>query len=208
MWHKHHKPCDLYLCLLFIQKCKTRSISNQLILVFLIVGANVYFLCVAVYKIHVHSRESLIVHKSKTASLKLYVKGLFCLLFLLGVTWGFGIISVTHPSLTFTYIFTILNSLHGFFIFIFNCVMNKKIRNEGRNKLEDTLSCLVRTRRRHLVSRKESTLSNMSASSATSNTNSTMVKEYFLPEKLPYTFEPTAGDKKSKQNSLSITYYY
>jgi len=176
--------------------------------VFLIVGANVYFLCVAVYKIHIHSKESLIVHKSKTASLKLYVKGLFGLLFLLGVTWAFGIISVTHPSLTITYIFTILNSLHGFFIFIFNCVMNKKIRNEGLNKIEDVFSCLVRNRRRHLVSRKESTLSNTSAGSATSNTNSTIVKEYFLPERMPYTIDAKPGDKKSKQNALSITYYY
>jgi len=138
----------------------------------------------------------------------MYVKGLFGLLFLLGVTWGFGIISVTHPSLPFTYIFTILNSLHGFFIFIFNCVMNKKIRHEGRDKIEDIFSCLVRTRRRRLVSRKESTLSNLSASSATSNTNSTMVKEYFLPENLPYTIEQKTTDKKSKQNALSITYYY
>ena len=176
--------------------------------VFLIVGANIYFLCVAVYKIHVHSKESLIVHKSRNASLKMYVKGLFGLLFLLGVTWGFGIISVTHPSLAFTYIFTILNSLHGFFIFIFNCVMNKKIRNEGRNKIEDALSCLLRKRRRHLVSRKESTLSNISASSATSNTNSTMVKEYFLPENIPYTIDQKVSDKKSKENALSITYYY
>ena len=85
--------------------------------------------------------------------------------------------------------------------------MNKKIRNEGRNKIEDALSCLVRNRRRHLVSRKESTLSNISASSATSNTNSTMVKEYFLPERMPYTIDQNGGNKK-KQNALSITYYY
>eukprot|EP00092_Neocalanus_flemingeri_P012767 GFUD01013758.1.p1 GENE.GFUD01013758.1~~GFUD01013758.1.p1 ORF type:complete len:732 (-),score=171.90 GFUD01013758.1:130-2073(-) len=183
----------------------THLVLTFLMPVFLIVGTNVYFLSVAVWKIHVHSRDSLIVHKSKTASLKMYVKGLFGLLFLLGVTWGFGIISVTHPSLTFTYIFTILNSLHGFFIFMFNCVMNKKIRNEGRNKIEDLLSCLVKHRRKHtLLARKESTLSN---TSATSQTNSTMVKEYFLPE-LPYTIETKTPVKKSKQNALSITYYY
>ena len=78
--------------------------------VFLIVGANLYFLFVAVIKIHQHSKDSLIVHKSRTASLKLYVKGLFGLLFLLGITWSFAIVSVTHPSVAFTYIFTILNS--------------------------------------------------------------------------------------------------
>merc|ERR1719510_794091 len=42
--------------------------------VFLIVGTNLYFLCVAIYKIHQHSRESLIVHNSRTTSLKMYVK--------------------------------------------------------------------------------------------------------------------------------------
>merc|ERR1719154_197791 len=129
--------------------------------VFLIVGANLYFLSVAVHKIHLHSRDSLIVHKSKTASLKMYVNGLFGLLFLLGVTWAFGIISVTHPSLTFTYIFTILNPLQGFFIFIFNCVFNKKIRNEGMLKIQNMFNCYGKKQRR-LLARKESTLSSTS----------------------------------------------
>jgi len=167
--------------------------------VFLIVGANLYFLFVAVVKIRAHSRDSLIVHKSRTASLSLYVRGLLGLLFLLGVTWGFAIVSVTHPSLPFTYIFTVLNSLHGTFIFTFNCVMNKKIRKEGRQRLESLLSCFNYRRGRHLLARKESTLS---STSNTSNTNSTSVREYFLPELGP----PTG--KQKKQNALSITYYY
>merc|ERR1712172_358117 len=90
--------------------------------VFCIVCVNIYFLSVAVWKIHIHSRDALITHKSRTASLKLYVKGLFGLLFLLGATWSVGILSVTYPSVTITYIFTILNSTQGFFIFIFNLI--------------------------------------------------------------------------------------
>merc|ERR1712012_678761 len=148
--------------------------------VFCIVCVNIYFLSVAVWKIHVHSRDALITHKSRTASLKLYVKGLFGLLFLLGATWSVGILSVTHPSVTITYIFTILNSTQGFFIFIFNCIMNRKIRNEGKELFNMAMSRLLHTKKRTLLSRHESTSSN------TSNTDSPLVKEYFLPE-LPYT---------------------
>ena len=158
--------------------------------VFLIVGTNLYFLCVAIVKIHQHSRDSLIVNKSRTTSLKMYVKGLFGLIFLLGITWSVGIISVIQPSATCTYIFTALNSLQGFFIFLFNCVINKKIRNEGKMKIQAVLTCFGTKKRRHLA-RQESTLS--STSNSSNNTNTTLVKEYFLPK---------------KQDALSITYYY
>ena len=170
--------------------------------VFLIVGANLYFLSVAIFKIHQHSKESLIVHKSRTASLKIYVKGLFGLLFLLGITWSIGIFSVIQPSPTLTYTFTILNSLQGFFIFVFNCVFNKKIRNEGKAKIQNIMTCIWPRKRRHLLARKESTLS--STSTTSNDTNTTSVKEYFLPELCG----SSEGRNKKKQNALSITYYY
>ena len=173
--------------------------------VFCIVCVNIYFLSVAVWKIHVHSRDALITHKSRTASLKLYVKGLFGLLFLLGATWSVGILSVTYPSVTITYIFTILNSTQGFFIFIFNCIMNKKIRNEGKELFNMAMSRLLHTKKRTLLSRHESTSSSYSTRSNTSNTDSTLVKEYFLPE-LPYTTGAIHRDKI--KSNLSITYYY
>jgi len=173
--------------------------------VFCIVCVNIYFLSVAVWKIHIHSRDALIQHKSKTASLKLYVKGLFGLLFLLGATWSVGILSVTYPSVVVTYIFTILNSFQGFFIFIFNCIMNKKIRNEGRNMIEGALSYMTHSRKRTLLSRHESTVSNSSTTSNSADTNSTMVKEYFLPE-IPYVYG--ALHKEKPKSNLSITYYY
>jgi len=173
--------------------------------VFCIVCVNIYFLSVAVWKIHIHSRDALITHKSRTASLKLYVKGLFGLLFLLGATWSVGILSVTYPSVTITYIFTILNSTQGFFIFIFNCIMNKKIRNEGKELFNMAVSRMLHTKKRTLLSRHESTTSSCSTRSNSSNTDSTMVKEYFLPE-LPYTTGVAHRDKI--KSNLSITYYY
>ena len=46
---------------------------------------------------------------------------------LLGVTWLFGILTMTSVSLVFNYIFAILNSLQGFLIFVFHCVLNKQV---------------------------------------------------------------------------------
>jgi len=173
--------------------------------VFCIVCVNMYFLCVAIWKIHLHSRDALITHKSRTASLKLYVQGLFGLLFLLGATWSVGIMSVTYPSVFITYVFTVLNSMQGFFIFIFNCIMNKKIRTEGKELIMIAISWMLRTKKRSLLTRHESTSSTGSNTSSGSNTDSTMVREYFLPE-LPYTTGAVHRDKV--KSNLSITYYY
>jgi len=173
--------------------------------VFCIVCVNMYFLCVAIWKIHLHSRDALITHKSRTASLKLYVQGLFGLLFLLGATWSVGIMSVTYPSVFITYVFTVLNSMQGFFIFIFNCIMNKKIRTEGKELMMIAISWMLRTKKRSLLTRHESTSSTGSNTSSGSNTDSTMVREYFLPE-LPYTTGAVHRDKV--KSNLSITYYY
>ena len=82
--------------------------------------------------------------------------------------------------------------------------MNKKIRNEGILKIQNIFTCYGKKQRRHLLTRKESTLSN---TSATSNTNTTLVKEHFLPD-IPYKVDGKGGTRKTDQNALSITYYY
>ena len=46
---------------------------------------------------------------------------------LLGLTWGFGLAFVNERTVVFAYIFTILNSLQGTFIFVFHCIMNEKV---------------------------------------------------------------------------------
>ena len=78
---RYHRDPSKILTLTYANIYFTRVCSNiHLVLaflcpVFLIVGANLYFLFVAVVKIRAHSRDSLIVHKSRTASLSLYVRG-------------------------------------------------------------------------------------------------------------------------------------
>jgi len=56
-----------------------------------------------------------------------WIKGAFVLEILLGLTWGFGLAFVNERTVVFAYIFTILNSLQGTFIFVFHCIMNEKV---------------------------------------------------------------------------------
>ncbi|XP_078666358.1 adhesion G-protein coupled receptor G7-like isoform X1 [Branchiostoma floridae x Branchiostoma belcheri] len=48
---------------------------------------------------------------------------------LVGLTWGFGFfLYIKDAGIVFAYLFCIFNSLQGFFIFIFQCVMQKAVR--------------------------------------------------------------------------------
>ncbi|XP_015770103.1 PREDICTED: adhesion G-protein coupled receptor D1-like isoform X3 [Acropora digitifera] len=53
---------------------------------------------------------------------------------LLGMTWAFGILSVTNAGLVFQYIFIVLNSLQGFFIFLLHILRNADVRAEFKRK--------------------------------------------------------------------------
>jgi len=172
----------------------------------LIMTANIYFLAVAFRKFSIHSRDMHQQKRSRAASLKSYINGLFGLLFLLGVSWTVGLVSLMYPSIVLSYIFTILNSLQGFFIFFFNCVANKKIRTEGTRKIQDTFSCLFTIRLRPVYRQ---------GSNVSSDTHTTVVKEYFLPDNqyfVNYTEEDKGYNNYRRLNpaevARDVTYYY
>ncbi|XP_077862397.1 adhesion G protein-coupled receptor L4-like [Saccoglossus kowalevskii] len=48
---------------------------------------------------------------------------------LLGLTWVFGILAVNEDTLLFQYLFTLVNSLQGFFVFIFHCCLNDEVKS-------------------------------------------------------------------------------
>lgn len=69
---------------------------------------------------------------SKTSTLdvrRVQVHGSLAVMFLLGITWIFGGLAISHARLTFQYVFCITNSLQGFLIFIFRCVERREARN-------------------------------------------------------------------------------
>ncbi|XP_071964473.1 adhesion G-protein coupled receptor D1-like [Antedon mediterranea] len=65
---------------------------------------------------------------------KATIKGIVVLLPILGITWVFGLFAIGSATLMFQYIFSILNSLQGLFIFIFYCLMNSEVRSSFERK--------------------------------------------------------------------------
>lgn len=61
-----------------------------------------------------------------------WVIGAIALLCLLGLTWAFGLMYINESTVIMAYLFTIFNSLQGMFIFIFHCILQKKVRKTNR----------------------------------------------------------------------------
>ena len=54
---------------------------------------------------------------------------------LLGLTWILGLLAVGDLTYTFQLLFTIFNSLQGFFIFVFYTLMNQDVQKEWKRIL-------------------------------------------------------------------------
>ncbi|XP_076668606.1 latrophilin Cirl isoform X4 [Andrena cerasifolii] len=118
--------------------------------VILVILANLVFLTMAIYMTCRHANMSVAMKSKEHSRLasasgkeenalpnKLqahlaWLRGAIVLVFLLGLTWTFGLLYLNQESVVMAYIFTILNSLQGLFIFVFHCVQNEKVRKEYR----------------------------------------------------------------------------
>uniref|UniRef100_A0A914ZR53 Uncharacterized protein n=1 Tax=Parascaris univalens TaxID=6257 RepID=A0A914ZR53_PARUN len=61
-----------------------------------------------------------------------WLKGAVALVFLLGLTWTFGLLWIDEQSTVMAYAFTTLNSLQGLFIFLFHVVFNDRMHKDYR----------------------------------------------------------------------------
>ncbi|XP_057314218.1 adhesion G-protein coupled receptor D1-like isoform X1 [Hydractinia symbiolongicarpus] len=68
------------------------------------------------------------VKQTKEGTFKTYVRLTFFLLPIFGTTWIFGILAFHKDLKLFQYIFAILNSLQGFFIFVFYICCSREVR--------------------------------------------------------------------------------
>ena len=74
------------------------------------------------------------------------VKAVLASLPLLGITWSFGLLSFNSDTVYFKYLFAIFNSLQGLMIFVFHCVLNRKVRTV---KVRPQSICVHYTRNEH-----------------------------------------------------------
>ncbi|XP_042685220.1 adhesion G-protein coupled receptor D1 isoform X2 [Centrocercus urophasianus] len=65
---------------------------------------------------------------------KLTAKAVAVLLPILGSSWIFGILAVNAHTLIFQYMFAVFNSLQGFFMFLFHCLLNSEVRAAFKHK--------------------------------------------------------------------------
>ncbi|KAM9359854.1 adhesion G-protein coupled receptor D1 [Symphorus nematophorus] len=79
------------------------------------------------------SGESYKVHGDANA-VKLTAKAVAVLLPILGISWIFGVLAINTHSLPFLYIFAVFNSLQGFFVFLFHCLLNSEVRAAFKHK--------------------------------------------------------------------------
>ncbi|XP_051950496.1 adhesion G-protein coupled receptor D1-like isoform X2 [Xyrauchen texanus] len=79
------------------------------------------------------SAENYKVHGNAN-SVKLTTKAVAVLLPILGISWIFGVFAVNDHSLLFQYLFAVFNSLQGFFIFLFHCLLNSEVRAAFKHK--------------------------------------------------------------------------
>ncbi|XP_020707025.2 latrophilin Cirl isoform X2 [Athalia rosae] len=118
--------------------------------VILVILANLVFLSMAIYMMCRHANTAISMKSKEHSRLasasgkeenalpnKLqahlaWLRGAIVLVFLLGLTWTFGLLYLNQESVIMAYIFTVLNSLQGLFIFVFHCVQNEKVRKEYR----------------------------------------------------------------------------
>ncbi|XP_055728700.1 adhesion G-protein coupled receptor G6-like isoform X2 [Salvelinus fontinalis] len=63
------------------------------------------------------------------------LRSVISLTFLLGMTWGFAFFAWGPVNLAFMYLFSIFNSLQGFFIFIFHCALKENVQKQWRRYL-------------------------------------------------------------------------
>ncbi|XP_072000509.1 adhesion G-protein coupled receptor D1 isoform X2 [Engystomops pustulosus] len=79
------------------------------------------------------SADNYKVHRDANA-FKLTAKAVAVLLPILGSSWIFGVLAVNEQSIVFQYMFAIFNSLQGFFIFLFHCLLNSEVRAAFKHK--------------------------------------------------------------------------
>ncbi|XP_051897963.1 adhesion G protein-coupled receptor E5-like isoform X2 [Pristis pectinata] len=92
---------------------------------------NLVFLVVTIWKL-IQKFNSISPDLTYLQKIRLFIITAIAQLTVLGCSWIFGVFHFQRRTIALAYIFTILISFQGTFIFILHCVNNKQVRNEYR----------------------------------------------------------------------------
>ncbi|KAM9848895.1 adhesion G protein-coupled receptor L4 [Aulostomus maculatus] len=106
----------------------------------LIILVNLLAFGVIMYKVYRHTavKKPEISHYENIRSC---ARGAMALLFVLGATWTFGVLHILNETTLTAYLFTITNAFQGMFIFIFLCVLSRKIQEEYYRLFKNVPCC-------------------------------------------------------------------
>ncbi|XP_069009584.1 adhesion G protein-coupled receptor L4 [Embiotoca jacksoni] len=106
----------------------------------LIILVNLLAFGVIIYKVYRHTavKRPEISHYENIRSC---ARGALALLFVLGATWTFGVLHILNETTLTAYLFTITNAFQGMFIFIFLCVLSRKIQEEYYRLFKNVPCC-------------------------------------------------------------------
>ncbi|XP_046690264.1 adhesion G protein-coupled receptor L1 isoform X1 [Silurus meridionalis] len=105
-----------------------------------IIMLNLVFLMVTLHKM-VRNSSALKPDSSRLDNIKSSALGAVTLLFLLGLTWAFGLLFINEKTVIMAYLFTTFNAFQGMFIFIFHCALQKKVHKEYSKCLRHSYCC-------------------------------------------------------------------
>ncbi|XP_059839756.1 adhesion G protein-coupled receptor L4 [Hypanus sabinus] len=106
----------------------------------LIILVNLLAFGVIIYKVFRHT-SMLKPEVSCYENIRSCARGALALLFLLGATWTFGVLHIVKGTMVTAYLFTISNAFQGMFIFIFLCILSKKIQKEYYRLFKNVPCC-------------------------------------------------------------------
>ncbi|KAG5275607.1 hypothetical protein AALO_G00122290 [Alosa alosa] len=106
----------------------------------LIILVNLMAFAVIIYKVYRHTavKKPEISHYENIRSC---ARGALALLFVLGATWTFGVLHILNETTLTAYLFTFANAFQGMFIFIFLCVLSRKIQEEYYRLFKNVPCC-------------------------------------------------------------------
>ncbi|XP_032906734.1 adhesion G protein-coupled receptor E3-like [Amblyraja radiata] len=129
--------------------------------------ANLVFLTVTIWKL-IEKFKSISPDLPYLEKIRVFIVTAIAQLAILGCAWIIGVFHFNRRTIALAYIFTVLNSFQGTFIFILHCVNNKQVRSEYRQWMASLCQTLKISKYSTFTESTQPTSTSHVASSATS----------------------------------------